>query len=412
MDFTQQLGEHFFRESAGKIRAVLMRTYGDQHLDHIMDIVQDTFEIALKRWKYDGLPRNPEAWLMCVAKNSAINSFKRLLKTTYVSPEKYSLYFDQLESYKIEEDIRDAQLELILLCCNRCLSQQNQLILTLHVFCGFGVKEIASACFMKEEAVKKSLTRMKKRWREQTQGSWLAKGLLGENMQLVLVVLYLMFNEGYKTTNEKNIINIDLCYEAVRIAQLLLTCNIEKKEDIHAFLALCYFNIARFPARQSSDEIIDLITQDRSKWDCRFIKIAYEHLEKSVQRQGISRYYIEALISSIHSSSASFSETAWDKIVFLYQQLEMVAPSLPVTLSKIIARSYALDTGTAISELYALTTMPNFVFNFQFFACEGDLLTRMGKVELANIAYKKARDRAISSVDKDFLANKIKLQKK
>ncbi|WP_162902793.1 sigma-70 family RNA polymerase sigma factor [Taibaiella koreensis] len=165
-----QLTAHLFREHSGKMVAVLSRLFGLQQLDQVMDIVQDTFEAALTHWRFSGIPANPPAWLMQVARNKAINQFKkeqreRALRSTL--QQTLEGFTQQIDLYCAPGEIKDSQLKLLLLCCHPSLSTRNQIALTLYVLCGFGVPEIANALLMQPEAAKKALTRSKALLREE-----------------------------------------------------------------------------------------------------------------------------------------------------------------------------------------------------------------------------------------------------
>jgi RNA polymerase sigma factor (sigma-70 family) len=239
---------HLFRENAGKMLAVLSRIFGLNNIDSVMDVVQDTFESALTKWKFSGIPENPAAWLMQVAKNKAINNFKRESKSITLSDSvsaenaDYSLEM-QIEHLLMPNEVEDSQLRLLLACCHPDISEKNQVIITLHILCGFGVTEIANALLMNDEAVKKALTRTKASLKQL--GNILQTPLLPKyekRIGIVQTILYLMFNEGYKTTRAKEIINNDLCYEAIRLTKLLAKNGVALANESNALLALIFCN--------------------------------------------------------------------------------------------------------------------------------------------------------------------------
>ncbi|MES2689202.1 MAG: sigma-70 family RNA polymerase sigma factor, partial [Bacteroidota bacterium] len=205
-----KLTAHLFRENSGKMIAVLSRMFGLKQIDLVEDIIQDTFETALSKWRFSGVPDNPSGWLMQVAKNKSLNALKRDNKTQSFSPSVYLAHFDagfenEFDLLLSPGEVKDSQLRLLFTCCHPGFSQKNQIIITLHILCGFGVPEIANALLMNEEAVKKALTRTKSSLRQldhilQTNviTQW------EERIKTVHTVIYLMFNEGYKTTRSKD----------------------------------------------------------------------------------------------------------------------------------------------------------------------------------------------------------------
>ncbi len=375
-----QLTAHLFRENSGKMTAVLSRMFGLSRIDAVSDIVQDTFETALSQWRFSGIPDNPSGWLMQVAKNKALNTFKRENKTQTFSLSVSLNYFDksfenQFDILLSPKEIKDSQLRLLFTCCHPDFSIKNQIIITLNILCGFGVPEIANALLMNEEAVKKALTRSKASLRKLD--NILQTNIItqsDERIKTVQTIIYLIFNEGYKTTRSKEAINNDLCYEAIRLAKLLQNDNSAVNSETNALMALMFFNISRFPARLgTSDEWLTLEEQNRSQWNKIFIEEGYHYLNKATQFEMVTRFHIEAIIASLHCSAPTFEATDWKKIVYLYQQLERIEPSPLVTLNRIIAESYLTISNSiqALDELELNTDLKN---NFLVPATKGDIV--------------------------------------
>lgn len=394
--------------------AVLSNAYGLHHIDAIMDVVQDTFEQALNTWKFKGVPENPGGWLMQVAKNKSINYFKRAEKTTAFTHSAFAEYVDehvhlQIDHLCLPDGIDDSQLRLLLACCQPDLSEKNQVILTLHVLCGFGVAEIANALLMNSEAVKKSLFRAKEQLRQR--GNLMQTALhlrYDKHISLVQTILYLLFNEGYKTTRANDITNNDLCYEAIRLAKLLLKKGVGLQAETNALLALMFFNISRFPSRMSTEgELITLEEQDRNKWNKVFIEEGYFYLKEATAENQLSRYHLEALIASVHCASSSFEQTDWQKIIYLYKQLERVAPSPMVTLNRIVAESFWQHTPEQLAQLNELKQHEQVKNHYLLYAAEGEILLKSGNTRSAKEAFGKAYSLAHTSVDKQFLMNKM-----
>ncbi len=404
----KQLTAHLFRENSGKIVAVLAKFYGLGQLDAISDIVQDTFEAALKKWKYGNIPDNPSAWLMKVAKNKAINYFKRNSRYERFSVQQNQLDNNELDRFFLPDEISDSQLRLLLTCCNPSFSEKSQILLTLSVLSGFGRKELANALLMGEEAVKKTVTRAKKTLRDQ-EGSLTVVPLNStDRIHVVHKILYLMFNEGHKSTRSEQLINHDLCYEAIRLSKLLLHEKVVLKKETNALLALMFFALARFPARLTPEgEIVTLKHQDRSKWDHTFIDEGYYYLNQAMGGDSVNTYYLEALISSVHCTSETFETTDWQKVVFLYEQLEALEPSPIVSLNRIVATSYAQGPQIALQQLHNLLQKEQLSKYHLFHAVEGDLFERLGKKNLAIRAYKRSIDLSSNEAEKKFLKRRI-----
>ncbi|WP_074604697.1 RNA polymerase sigma factor [Pedobacter steynii] len=409
-----ELTAHLFRENSGKMTAILSRIFGLQHLDLILDIVQDTFEAALTRWRFSGIPDNPSGWLMKVAKNKALNAVKRAQKTESFSPDLILSASIDLEGHFhlicTDHEIKDSQLRLLIICCQPVFSSRNQIIITLYILCGFGVPEIANALLMKEEAVKKSLSRCKSTLKNIPQLLNVPVVLpSAEQTETLLRILYLIFNEGYKTTRAKKGINNDLCYEAIRLTKLLSDQQQACYYPANALLALMFFNLSRFPARLTeAAEWLSLAEQDRTLWESKFIQEGFYYLDISTQSTQLHRLHLEAIIASLHCTAPDFKQTNWTKIVYLYQQLEVLEPDSPyVRLNSIIAQSY-LQNGTAcITEINELEQRSGLQQSFLFSATKADIYQRIGERDKAITAYEEALRLSNAPLDKKFLLRKI-----
>lgn len=383
--------------------------FGLDQIDTVLDVVQDSFEAALARWRFSGVPDNPAAWLMQVARNKALNAFKRAGRTQSLSSSAYlgspDRHFEnQLDILLSPDSLKDSQLRLLFTCCHPRLSTRSQVIITLNILCGFGVPEIANALLMQQEAVKKALARSKVSLREM--GNILQAPVITrseERVRTVQLILYLLFNEGYKATRGKEAINDDLCYEAIRLARLLEGDNTVLNCETQALLALMFFNVSRFPARRNmQDEWLTLEEQDRRKWDKVFIEEGFHYLGKATRSEMASRFHIEAIIASVHCTAATFGETDWAAIASLYRRLEQVAPSPVVTLNRLIAESYldSRDSIVALDELAAGTELKN---SFLVPAAKGDVCKRSGDPGQACIYYEQALRLAAAPADRQFL---------
>lgn len=408
------IADHLFRENSGKMVAALCRVFSLQQMDNVLDIVQDTFETALRKWKFSGIPENPSAWLMKVAKNKAINFFERYGKSSAIEPSAFiknngqNIEY-QLDHYFMPHEIEDSQLRLLLTCCHPELSDKNQIILTLHILSGFGVEEIANGLLMHTEAVKKALLRskaiLKSKGRILLSPSLL---LFEKRIEVVHTILYLMFNEGYKSTRSASIINNDLCFEAVRLAKLLLKKGVALKDETAALLALMFFNLSRFPARLTAEgEIITLADQDRSQWDQKFITEGFFYLSKATEGERLSQFHLEAIISSIHCSAKYIEETDWQKIVFLYEQMELVNKSPILKLNALVAKSYIYGPERGLKMLGELKGDRAFTETYLLLAVEGEFFERSGQEEIAKKCYEQAILLTRNQPDKQFLEKKI-----
>lgn len=412
MDATGRLAAHFFREHSGRMVASLARVFGMEHLDNILDAVQDTFETALSHWRYHGVPADPPAWLSRVARNKLINTLKRSsrhapfeeLHTAMVPP-------DDADPYAAIDDqaTADSQVQLLVACCHPTLSERDRILLTLHVLCGFGVPELANALRMHREAVKKALQRSKvvlrsKPIRLDPQAAFHAAG----QSATVCTILYLMFNEGYKATRDAKGIDTDLCYEAMRLAKLLHPLA-PPSAEVDALLALMFFSVARFPARRMvQGDWIPLEEQDRTLWNQRLLAEGFHYLNQAKRSGHAGSYYLEALIASLHCSARRFEETDWMTILSLYRLLEDLEPASPlIRLNRLVAESYAVGPFAAIAELEAIRHDGDSGLAFLLEAVKAHVYQRAGSIERARKAYSAALSWAQNPLDARFIQQRI-----
>lgn len=328
-----QQADHLFRNHYGKMVAVLTRIYGFQHLELIEDAVQDTFIQALKTWR-NQYPENPEAWLTTAAKNRVLDLFRQLS-----SEKQRSFSFSNgasvvaIDELFLDEEIEDSQLRMIFTACHPKLDPRDQVAFALKTISGFSTKEIASALLLKNETVKKRLSRAKKSIQQLELNFTIPQGKrLISRLKIVQEVVYSIFNEGFHSSYADSVIQKELCAEAIRLVQLLLKNKTTRNFDAYALLALMCFHAARLDSKLNEDnELVDLKNQDRSKWYFPLIKLGNDAMNKAVSAETFSTYHFEAAIAGEHLKSKTFEETNWNKIIFWYDELNSIAPS-PINL--------------------------------------------------------------------------------
>lgn len=405
-----KLVEHLFRQQSGKMSAILIRIFGFSNTEIIEDIIQETFLSALKTWGIKGEPENPEAWLMLVAKNKIINELNK--RKRHVEKRKqlhYEIVYDQIDDLFLDHEIRDSQLRLLFACCHPDLKIRSQIMLTLKTLSGFGDKEIGNALLMTPPAVKKGLYRAREELK--SKHDYLGIPFISEAVEridTVLAIIYLMFNEGYKTTLKEEATNIELCYEAIRLARLLTEMDCQDKGKIDALLALMYLTLARFPARlNSSGELIEIEHQDRQKWDKKIISVGFSFLNKSRSSINLSRYHLESTIASIHCAARSFKETDWNAILFCYEKLLQINNSFMTRFNYAIALGWAQGFDLGLIKLKELEKGFQVQKRSLLYSGIAEMNMQLKNFEVAKSYYQVALDLTESSFDKIFISKKI-----
>jgi len=357
MDTNDQKIDHLFRRQYGKMVAILTRLYTFSDLEKVEDIVQDTFVKALANWRINGLPHNPEAWLMSVAKNRAIDFFRSNKSSRTDAIEQYSGTSSiAIENLFLEKEISDAQLRMIFACCHPLLSESDQIAITLQIVSGFSVKEIAAALLKPSEQIKKRIQRAKAKLKSNKIKLSIPQGedLIARRSSL-LKVIYLLFNEGYLTSNSKELINKELCLEALRLGKLVCDHHITNHHNANALVGLMCFLSARFESRMNNNgQIVLLENQDRTLWDKGLIYMGNKYMYQSIETNQYSKYHYEAAIQSEYIKASSFQDTNWDQLLEWYRRLKEIDPSPMIDLNIAIVMMYKgelLQSKTALLEL-------------------------------------------------------------
>ena len=394
------LVEHFFRNEYGKIVAVISRYLGIERIETAEDIVQETLLTAVEYWQHNGIPPNPSAWLYTTAKNKTLN---------YLRKQKYErnieLTTDFAELDFSDEQISDEQLRVMLKCCHPAISEEIQITLMLKILCGFSILEISSAFCTNHETINKRLVRGRKKLRELNASAG-PQNDLNKNQEVLLKTIYLLFNEGYFPVSKNQIVRPDLCLEAIRLAEIIVSNEeARNKPDTHALLALMYLNASRFEARIGDrDEVIEMELQDRSLWNQELINCGLHHLGEAQEFGTISNYLILASISANHCVAISYEETNWQEILSLYDGLLTIEHSPAVQLNRLVALSKVKGVDLAISELKKLNTSKE---NYLYHSTLAELLKQVKKYSDAINHYEKAISLCPNDRDKRFLRKKL-----
>lgn len=405
---SSELVSHFFRSEYGKLVSVITRYLGNEHVETAEDIVQETLLKATEHWEISGIPENPKAWLYTTAKNLSLNAIKRKkYLRNYVSGVTLQPNLDTGLVFS-EELIADSQLRMMFSCCHPSIPENSQIALVLKILSGFSISEIAHAFFSNNETINKRLVRGRKQLR-QVNLELFNKQLVNQRLDSVLKTIYLLFNEGYFPSSKNEVVRFDLCLEAIRLAKLLAESqNISQKADVHALLALMYFNVSRFRARVSDEGfVVDLKVQDRSLWDSESIQIGMQYLDATTQSDSISKYAILATISANHCIASSYQRTDWRQILSLYDQLIAVEDSPIVVLNRTVALSEVEGAKKAIMELHKLAHSTDIQQYYMYHFTLAELFKKNQQWKEAFEAYEQASELVDNPRDKELLAKKI-----
>jgi len=407
------LVDHFFRHESGRLQAVLTRVFGLHNLELVEDVVQAALLQALESWKIQGVPSDPAAWVYRVARNKVLDVFRHQTVADRLGPEWASLREaaepNPIDRLFLPTEVADSQLRMIFTCCHPELPEESQIALTLKTLCGFNVEEIARALLTSEANVKKRIARAKRKFLETTIEFEVHAGeSLKARLDSVHTVIYLLFNEGYSSSQPYELIRKDLCGEAIRLGLLLFDHPACRNVDTAALLALMLFHAARFDARLDPDGgMLLLEEQDRSKWDQELIARGVYYLSESASGQEISRYQLEAAIASQHSLAPSFRETDWDLILALYNRLIRMCPSPVHELNRAIVVAQISGPDAGIDAIRSIDGLPTLQDYHLLHATLGELHHRAGRQSEARNCFNTALQYTSSPSEQRLLQRKL-----
>lgn len=406
--------DHLFRHDIGQMISVLTRIFGMAKLDLVEDALQVSLMRALNQWTFKGIPKNPKAWLIQVAKNHMLDRLRRDNKSVsfeneFRQTDEYASKVDFSDSVYFKDEIFEDQLQMIFACCHHSIPIDSQIALTLKTVGGFSVTEISNAFLAKKDAIAKMVVRAKKRLKDHSVSLEIpGPEKIPKRLSAVLKVLYLMFNEGYTASAGDELVRTDLCYEAIRLTKLLAKHRMTSQPKVNALMALFLFQASRLHARRADDgALLILAEQDRSLWNKQMIGEGLRYFRKSASGNEVSEYHLEAEIASYHVLSKSFSSTDWKSLIKAYEELLNRKPSPIVALNKAFAVSQIDGAEAALIEIDGLKdkTLTNY---YPFHITKGELFLQTGKYAEAIKSYKNAIQLTNNEPIKRFVRAKIK----
>lgn len=388
--------------------ATLTRIFGADRLDLAEDVVQDALIKALDQWPFYGVPKNPTAWLIQVAKHRALDLIRREASFEEKSVELAARW--PAASEGAGQAVLDDQLAMMFMCCHPDLPRESQVALTLKTVAGLGVEEIARAYLAKETTIAQRLVRAKRMIREQRIVFDVPSGAeLAGRLDVVLEVLYLLFNEGYTAHGGENLVRAELCEEAIRLGRLVASHFRTDCPKTHALLALMCLHASRLPARvDTGGDLLLLGEQDRSRWDRQLIDRGLLHLERSAQGGELSAYHLEAGISACHATASSYESTDWGYVVELYDQLYATKPTPVVALNRAAALSRLKGPLHGLRAIEAVQHDPILRDYYLLPAIQGELWREIGDKEQAAGGYRRALACTCTEPERRFLLEKLR----
>jgi RNA polymerase sigma factor (sigma-70 family) len=382
---------------APQVLGALMRRYGQ--FDAAEDALQEALLAASERWPAEGVPDNPRSWLVTAANRRLIDEFRS------ESARKRREENDAALDVRGDTFATDDALTLLFLCCHPSLSVPSQLALTLRAVGGLSTSEIASAFLVPEATMAQRISRAK----QSIKGSELPFTMPPESeragrLQVVLHVLYLMFNEGYTTTAGPSLQRGDLTAEAIRLTRMLFAM-LPDELEVAGLVALMLLVDARRAARTDEDGLpVPLAEQSRERWDADQISEGVTLISRTLGRGPVGPYQLQAAIAAVHDEAASAEETDWPQILALYNVLEEVSPGPIVTLNRAVAVAMVDGPRAGLAVLGTIEDDARVAHSHRLESVRGHLLELAGDADAARESYQRAARMTASVPEQRYLA--------
>jgi len=398
-----------WRIEAPRLIAGLARMVRDVGLAE--DIAQDALVVALERWPTSGIPDNPAAWLMAVAKRRAIDLLRKQ-KRGQAAAEALGREVDERPEGAIEDldaaiddDVGDDLLRLVFISCHPVLPPDARVALTLRLLGGLTTGEIARAFLVPEPTIAQRIVRAKRTLAEARIPFEVPRGAdFTARLASVLEVIYLIFNEGYAATAGDDWMRPALCDDALRLGRILAEL-VPGEAEAHGLAALMEVQASRAAARIGpSGEPVLLFEQDRARWDRLLIRRGLAALGRAEALGGaLGPYALQAAIAACHARARTPEETDWVRIVSLYDALARVAPSPVVELNRGVAIAMAFGPAAGLEAVDALRAEPALEHYHLLPSVRADLLSKLGRFDEARAEFERAASLTRNERERDLL---------
>jgi predicted RNA polymerase sigma factor len=394
--------ERVARESYGRLVAYLSSHTRD--VARAEDALSDALVAALTVWPRDGVPRNPEAWLLTTARHAMIDLVRH--QQVVLASEPTLLLLRGNHQEELTSKFPDERLKLLFVCAHPAIDPSMHTPLMLQTVLGLDAARIAQAFLVSPTTMGQRLVRAKTKIRD--------GGIPFEvpqerdvrpRLEAVLEAIYAVFGIGWDDMGGADQRGRDLAEEAIWLARVLLDLMPEEPE-VRGLLALMLHCEARRPARRGADDrYIPLSEQDPQQWILQWIEEAETHLAEASKYGSSGRFQLEAAIQSAHAERVRSGRTEWVPIMLFYEQLVRLSPTIGAHTGYAAAagEAHGPDAGLAVLDRIE----PGLVADYQpYWAVRAHLLQQLGRIPESKTAFECAIGLAEDPAVRQFLLRK------
>ena len=388
------------RREVGPVVAGLHRLTGD--FDVAEEAVQDALVSAVAAWRRDGPPPNPGAWLTLTARRKAVDRLRREAARGRLAAAVAATRVEEAGPPEQATNWSDTDERVAMLfgCCHPALAVEVRLALTLRSVAGLTTEQVAHAFLVPEATLAQRIVRAKRKIVANDIRMKVPETRVPERLDDVLTVVYLTYNAGFVDAASRG-----LAEDAVWLAEVL-TAGLPAEPEAWGLLALLTLQQSRAAARFGPEgELVLLADQDRGRWDHPAIARAERYLERAAVWRRPGRFQLQAAIAACHASAPSYAETDWLQILTLYDLLLRHDRSPVVRLNRAVALAECVGPAPALEEVDALAGALDAYHLWH--ATRADLLRRVGRLDAATEANRRALDLAALPAEQALLRERL-----
>jgi RNA polymerase sigma-70 factor (ECF subfamily) len=400
---THRTIERVARESYGRLVAYLSVHTHD--LASAEDALGNALLSALAHWPRDGVPKNPEAWLLTAARHSLLDAIRHQ-RVVLESELTLKLLTENSAETNLSYEFPDDRLKLLFVCAHPAIDSAMHTPLMLQAVLGLDAARIAQAFLLAPKTMGQRLFRAKIKIRSGGIPFEIPRERdLPERLEAVLEAIYAAFGIGWDDLAGTDQRGRDLTEEAIWLGRVLLQL-MPGEAEVQGLLALMLHCEARCPARRGPDgRYVPLSEQDPKQWSLPLIEEAERHLSEAFKLGRPGRFQLEAAIQSVHAGRARTGRTDWPAIALFYEQLVRISPALGsrIGYAAAVAEANGPEAGMKLLESVAAESVSAYQ---PYWAVRAHLLQKLGKTAEASDAYDRAIGLAEDPAVKEFLLQK------